>query len=65
MPHQRLPQQIVDKIVLQHEWFGHARFGLQLSVGTLPHAKVMKAIELFGSVVKPAVNDALGQSPAP
>ncbi|MEO6395130.1 MAG: LLM class flavin-dependent oxidoreductase, partial [Devosia sp.] len=40
------PQQVIDKILMQHEWFGHARFGLQLSVGTLPHAKVMKAIEL-------------------
>ncbi len=54
------PQQVIDKILMQHEWFQHNRFGLQLSVGTLPHAKVMKAIELFGTVVKPAVNKALG-----
>ena len=53
------PQQVIDKILMQHEWFSHQRFGLQLSVGTLPHAKVMKAIELFGTVVKPAVNKAL------
>jgi hypothetical protein len=45
--------------LMQHEWFKHDRFGLQLSVGTLPHDKVMKAIELFGTVVKPAVNKAL------
>jgi probable LLM family oxidoreductase len=55
------PQQVIDKILLQHEWFNHDRFGLQLSVGTLPHDKVMKAIELFGTVVKPAVNKALGR----
>lgn len=53
------PQQVIDKILQQHEWFNHQRFGLQLSVGTLPHAKVMKAIELFGTIVKPAVNKAL------
>ena len=53
------PQQVIDKILMQHEWFGHRRFGLQLSVGTLPHAKVMKAIELFGTIVKPVVNKAL------
>jgi probable LLM family oxidoreductase len=53
------PQEVVDKILMQHEWFGHDRFGLQLSVGTLPHDKVMKAIELYGSVVKPAVDKAL------
>ncbi|HWA19408.1 MAG TPA: LLM class flavin-dependent oxidoreductase [Devosia sp.] len=53
------PQQVIDKILMQHEWFHHDRFGLQLSVGTLPHTKVMKAIELFGTIVKPAVNKAL------
>ena len=50
---------MIDKILLQHEWFKHDRFGLQLSVGTLPHDKVMKAIELFGTVVKPAIDKAL------
>ena len=55
------PQEVIDKILMQHEWFKHDRFGLQLSVGTLPHDKVMKAIELFGTVVKPAINKALGQ----
>jgi alkanesulfonate monooxygenase SsuD/methylene tetrahydromethanopterin reductase-like flavin-dependent oxidoreductase (luciferase family) len=54
------PQQVIDKILMQHEWFGHDRFGLQLSVGTLPHDKVLKAIELFGTVVKPAIDKALG-----
>jgi probable LLM family oxidoreductase len=54
------PQQVIDKILLQHEWFKHDRFGLQLSVGTLPHDKVMKAIELFGTKVKPAIDKALG-----
>lgn len=53
------PQQVIDKILMQHEWFGHDRFGLQLSVGTLPHAKVMHAIELLGTVVKPAIDKAL------
>ena len=57
------PQEIIDKILAQHEWFKHDRFGLQLSVGTLPHDKVMKAIELYGTVVKPAIDKALG-SPA-
>ena len=59
------PQQVIDKILTQHEWFGHQRFGLQLSVGTLPHDKVMKAIELLGTIVKPAVNKALGERAKP
>ncbi len=54
------PQELIDKVLIQHEWFNHDRFGLQLSVGTLPHEKVMKAIELYGTVVKPAVDKALG-----
>jgi alkanesulfonate monooxygenase SsuD/methylene tetrahydromethanopterin reductase-like flavin-dependent oxidoreductase (luciferase family) len=56
------PQEVIDKILMQHEWFRHDRFGLQLSVGTLPHDRVMKAIELFGTVVKPAIDKALGSS---
>ncbi len=56
------PQEVIDKILMQHEWFGHNRFGLQLSVGTLPHAHVMKAIELYGTVVKPAIDKALPRS---
>ena len=58
------PQQIIDKILMQHEWFRHDRFGLQLSVGTLPHGKVMKAIELYGTVVKPTIDKALGTTAA-
>jgi probable LLM family oxidoreductase len=55
------PQEVIDKILMQHEWFNHQRFGLQLSVGTLPHDKVMKAIELYGTVVKPAIDKALSK----
>lgn len=55
------PQQVIDKILMQYEWFKHDRFGLQLTAGTMPHDKIMKAIELYGTVVKPAVDKALGQ----
>jgi alkanesulfonate monooxygenase SsuD/methylene tetrahydromethanopterin reductase-like flavin-dependent oxidoreductase (luciferase family) len=49
------PAEVAEKILLQHELFGHSRFLLQLSVGTLPHAKVLRAIELFGTEVAPVV----------
>ena len=39
------PEQVVEKILFQHELFGHDRFLAQLSVGTLPHAKLMRSIE--------------------
>lgn len=54
------PQEVIDKILFQHEIFQHDRFLLQMSVGTLPHAKVMRSIELLGTVVAPAVRKAIG-----
>ncbi|MBI2408683.1 MAG: LLM class flavin-dependent oxidoreductase [Gemmatimonadetes bacterium] len=53
------PQQVTDKILYEHELFGMDRFLLQLSVGTMPHAQMMRAIELYGTVVAPAVRKAL------
>lgn len=54
------PAQVIDKILYQHEIFGHDRFLLQLTVGSLPHKKVLRAIELLGTEVAPAVRKALG-----
>ena len=58
------PDQVVDKIVYQHEIFGHDRFLAQMSVGSLEHAKVMRSIELFGTVVAPAVRERLAATAA-
>ena len=52
------PQEVIDKILFQHEIFGHQRFLAQMSVGTLPHASVMRAIELLGTKVAPEVRRA-------
>ena len=49
------PDQVIEKILSQHETFGHRRFLAQLTVGTMPHEQVMRAIELLGTVVAPAV----------
>lgn len=53
------PQQVIDKILYEHELFGNTRFMAQASVGNIPHNLIMKSIELFGSVVVPAVKKAL------
>jgi probable LLM family oxidoreductase len=53
------PEDVVEKILFQHELFGHQRFLAQMSVGTMPHAKVMRAIELLGTEVAPAVRKEL------
>jgi alkanesulfonate monooxygenase SsuD/methylene tetrahydromethanopterin reductase-like flavin-dependent oxidoreductase (luciferase family) len=49
------PEEVVEKILFQHELFGHTRYLAQISVGDLAHARVMRAIELLGTEVAPAV----------
>ena len=51
------PQEVAEKILFQHELFGHERFLAQTSVGTLPHAQVLRSIELFGTEVAPVVRE--------
>ena len=58
------PQQIVDKILIQHEFFEHDRFLLQ-STGVIPHEQMMRSIELFGTEVAPAVRAALSHRSSP
>jgi probable LLM family oxidoreductase len=49
------PQEVIDKILAQHEIFRHQRFMAQFSVGTMPHRKLLHAIELLGTKVAPVV----------
>ncbi len=51
---------VVDKILYQHELFAHQRFLVQLTLGPMPHDRVLRAIELLGTEVAPAVRRALG-----
>jgi len=53
------PQRVVDKILLEHELFRHDRFLAQMSLGAMPHERILRAIELFGTRVAPAVRAAL------
>lgn len=48
-------QEVTEKILYEQELFGLTRFLLHISVGTMPHSKVMHAIELLGTQVAPAV----------
>lgn len=49
------PQQVIDKILYEHDLFGHTRFLAQMSIGTMPHNKILHAIELLGTKVAPEV----------
>jgi hypothetical protein len=49
------PQQIIDKILYQHEQFGHSRYMAQIDIGGQPFSRVAEAIELLAAEVAPVV----------
>lgn len=49
------PQEIIEKILYQHEQFGHQRYIAQIDFGGMPFDKLMKNIELIGSEILPAI----------
>jgi probable LLM family oxidoreductase len=49
------PEQVAEKILFEHELFGHQRYIGQMSVGAVEHKDVMRSIELFGTQVAPVV----------
>lgn len=55
------PAEIIDKALFQHKIFGHQRLLLQLGIGTMPHDKVMRAIELLGTEVAPVVRSEIAR----
>jgi alkanesulfonate monooxygenase SsuD/methylene tetrahydromethanopterin reductase-like flavin-dependent oxidoreductase (luciferase family) len=55
------PEDVAAKILYQHDLFGHQRFLMQVSVGTMPHERVLRSIELLGTRVAPLVREKLVQ----
>ena len=49
------PDEVAEKILFEHELFGHQRYVGQMSVGAVAHTDVMRSIELFGTKVVPVV----------
>jgi alkanesulfonate monooxygenase SsuD/methylene tetrahydromethanopterin reductase-like flavin-dependent oxidoreductase (luciferase family) len=58
-------EEVAEKIVAEHAIFGNERFMLQMSVGPMDHAKVMRSIELFGTEVAPLVRRELDRTVSP
>jgi probable LLM family oxidoreductase len=54
------PAEVTDKILAAHETFRFDRFMIQMAIGVLDHAKLMRAIETLGTKVAPDVRKALG-----
>lgn len=49
------PQEVIEKILYQHELFGHQRYIGQMDFGGVPFDKLMKNIELIGTHILPAI----------
>jgi alkanesulfonate monooxygenase SsuD/methylene tetrahydromethanopterin reductase-like flavin-dependent oxidoreductase (luciferase family) len=49
------PEEIADRIIDLHHHLGHMRHFLQMDIGGMPHAEVLKSIELLGTDVAPRV----------
>lgn len=56
------PQQVIDKILYEHELFGNTRFLAQMSLGDMPHSNIMHSIELFGTKVAPVIRKEITSS---
>lgn len=54
------PQQVIDKMLYEHELFGYTRFLAQMSMGDMSHAHNLKSMELFATKVVPEVRKSLG-----
>jgi probable LLM family oxidoreductase len=59
--HVGAPETVAAKIVDVAKTLGLARFDLKYSNGTLPHSKLMRSIELYGTQVMPLVRESLAR----
>lgn len=59
------PEIVAAKIAVTVRTLGLSRFDLKYSNGTMPHAQLMRAIELYGTMVIPRVRELLADAVAP
>lgn len=52
-------KRVTDRILELHSIFKNTRILIQMAIGTVPHAEQLKAIEILGGEVAPAVRKAL------
>jgi alkanesulfonate monooxygenase SsuD/methylene tetrahydromethanopterin reductase-like flavin-dependent oxidoreductase (luciferase family) len=48
-------EEVAEKILFEHELFGHQRYLAHMSLGAVAHADVLRSIERFGTEVAPLV----------
>jgi len=49
------PEEVAEKLLFEHELFGHQRYIAQMSVGAVKHRDVLRSMEFFGMQVAPVV----------
>ncbi len=59
------PEQVAEKILMEHSLFANDRYIAQMSVGAVRHKDVMHSMELFGTKVAPLVRAGLGTATPP
>lgn len=59
------PQEVAEKILMEHDIFGHDRYLAQMSVGAVDHADVLRSMELFATEVVPVVREEIARRTAP
>jgi probable LLM family oxidoreductase len=58
------PEQVAEKILMEHELFQNSRYVGQMSVGAVAHADVMRSLELLGTKVAPVVREEVARREA-
>jgi len=48
-------EEVAEKLLYEHELFGHQRYIAQMSLGAVDHADVLRSMERFGTEVAPVV----------
>ncbi len=59
------PEEVAEKILYQHELFGHQRYLAHMSLGAVEHRDVLRSMELFGTEVAPLVRTEVARREAP
>ncbi|WP_080875975.1 LLM class flavin-dependent oxidoreductase [Oceanobacillus timonensis] len=55
------PQEIIEKILYQHELFGHQRYLAQMDFGGVPFEQLVRNIEIIGTEILPAIRKYTGK----
>ncbi|WP_242217531.1 LLM class flavin-dependent oxidoreductase [Shinella zoogloeoides] len=58
------PETVARKIVAHQKIFRNDRFLLQMAIGLMPHDRILRGIELYGTKVAPLVREMLAEASA-